>query len=201
MIYSRYNLLDGGTLEMKLSYIRVSTAEQNEARQIEAMLSIGIDRENLFIDKLSGKNADRPKLKELLSFVRRGDVVYCDSISRLARNTKDFLQIIDTLQQKQVGFVSLKENIDTTTPQGVFMLTVFSAMAELERESILERQREGIAIAKAQNKYKGRQPIKVDDTLFKDTVTRWRNNEITASKAMEIVGLKPNTFYRRIKNL
>ena len=184
---------------MKLGYIRVSTAEQNESRQIKALLERGIEQDDLFIDKQSGKNTDRPRLKDLLGYVRKGDIVYTESISRIARNTKDLLTIVDTLQQKQVDFVSLKESIDTTTPQGKFMLTVFAAMAELERDNILERQREGIAIAKEQGKYTGRQPIKVDDTLFKDTVTRWKKGEITARKAMEIVNLKPNTFYRRVK--
>lgn len=186
---------------MLIGYVRVSTAEQNEARQVVALVDKGVEKDNLFIDKQSGKNTDRPRLKELLAYVRKGDTVVTESISRIARNTKDLLTIVETLQQKQVEFISLKECIDTTTPQGKFMLTVFAAMAELERENILERQREGIALAKEQNKYKGRQPITVDEELFKSTVSRWRAGEITATKAMEIVGLKPNTFYRRVKEL
>lgn len=184
---------------MNLGYIRVSTVEQNEARQIEALLARGVERENLYIDKQSGKDADRPKLKELLSFVRRGDTVITESISRIARNTKDLLSIVDYLKSKQVEFISLKESIDTTTPQGKFMLTVFAAMAELERENILERQKEGIAIAKSEGKYKGRKPIELNEELFKKTVADWRQGKITAVKAMEIVGLKANTFYRRVK--
>lgn len=184
---------------MNVGYLRVSTMEQNEARQREALLQYGIEKENLFMDKQSGKNTDRPKLKEMLSFVRRGDCVIVESISRIARNTKDLLSIVDQLKTKGVEFISLKENIDTTTPQGKFMLTVFGAMAELERESILERQREGIAIAKQEGKYKGRQPIKIDDKLFKKTIEEWRRGKITAVKAMEILNLKPNTFYRRVK--
>ena len=93
----------------------------------------------------------------------------------------------------------MKECIDTSTPQGKFMLTVFGAMAELERESILERQREGIAIAKEQGKYKGRKKIAVDDNKFKEVITRWRSGDITATKAMEELEMKPNTFYRRVK--
>lgn len=186
---------------MLLGYVRVSTVEQNEARQIKALTEKGVELENIYTDKQSGKNTDRPKLKEMLSFVRKGDIVITESISRIARNTKDLLSIVDTLQQKQVEFISLKEAIDTSTPQGKFILTVFAALAELERESILERQKEGIAIAKTQGKYTGRQPIKVDNTLFSETVARWKEGEITATKAMEIVGLKPNTFYRRVKEL
>lgn len=140
-------------------------------------------------------------MKELLAYVRRGDTVITESISRIARNTKDLLNIIDQLQSKGVEFISLKEALDTTTPQGKFMLTIFGAMAELERESILQRQREGIEVAKTEGKYKGRQPIQIDEALFRSTVAEWRQNKITARKAMEIVGLKPNTFYRRVSDM
>lgn len=186
---------------MLLGYVRVSTVEQNEGRQIEALRQRGVEPENLFIDKQSGKDTNRPKLKELLNYVRRGDIVVTESISRIARNTKDLLSIVEQLQAKNVEFVSLKESIDTTTPQGKFMLTVFAAMAELERDNILQRQREGIELAKAEGKYKGRKPIGVDEALFKSTVAEWRADKITARKAMEIVGLKPNTYYRRVKEL
>ena len=132
---------------------------------------------------------------------RQGDTVIVESISRIARNTRDLLSIISELTEKGVEFVSLKENIDTTTPHGRFMLTVFGALAELERESILERQREGIEIAKAEGKYKGRKPVPVDETKFRAVCARWRAGEITATAAMKEVGLKQNTFYRRVKEL
>jgi len=95
----------------------------------------------------------------------------------------------------------MKENIDTTTPQGRLMLTVFGAMAELERESILERQREGIAIAKVEGKYKGRQRMKIDEQRMRTVCKRWRDGEINAREAMTQIGLKPNTFYRRVKEM
>lgn len=184
---------------MLLGYIRVSTVEQNEARQRVALMEKGVEEDNLFIDKQSGKNADRENLKALLSFCRKGDVVITESISRIARNTKDLLTIVEQLKSKNVEFVSLKENIDTATPQGKFMLTVFGAMAELERESILERQKEGIAIAKENGVYQGRQKMNVNKDLFETVVKRWRQGEITAVEAMKQVNLKPNTFYRRVK--
>jgi DNA invertase Pin-like site-specific DNA recombinase len=127
--------------------------------------------------------------------------VIVESISRIARNTRDLLTIISSLTEKGVEFVSLKESIDTTTPHGRFMLTVFGALAELERESILERQREGIEIAKAEGKYKGRKPVVVNETKFRAVCTLWRAGEITATAAMQEVGLKPNTFYRRVKEM
>ena len=184
---------------MRVGYVRCSTIEQNEARQLKMMEEQRAEK--LFIDKASGKNTDRAAFKEMMAFVRAGDTVVVESISRIARNTRDLLSIVSELTEKGVEFVSLKENIDTTTPQGRFMLTVFGALAELERENILERQREGIAIAKDAGKYKGRKPLEVDEAQFKDACKRWRAGEITATAAMQEVGLKPNTFYRRVKEM
>lgn len=184
---------------MLVGYVRVSTQEQNEARQIAALQERHTNR--IFIDKKSGKDTERQALKDMLAFVRDGDTVITESISRIARSTKDLLNIVDTLTQKNVEFISLKEAIDTTTPQGKFMLTVFAALAELERESILQRQKEGIAIAKAQGKYKGKPPIKIDEKQFRTVCKRWKNGEITATHAMKELDLKPNTFYRRVKEL
>lgn len=182
---------------MKVGYIRVSTKEQNEERQVRLLNEHGVEK--AFVEKISGKNADREQLKEMINFAREGDVVYTESISRIARNTKDLLNIIETLTEKGVEFVSVKENIDTTTPTGKFMLTVFGALATLERETILERQAEGIAIAKEQGKFKGKQPIKVDVLLFDEVMKKWNSGEITGVQAQKELGLKPNTFYRRAK--
>lgn len=184
---------------MRVGYVRCSTVEQNEARQLKMMEEQ--NAEKVFIDKASGKNTDRKEFKAMMMFVRSGDVVIVESISRIARNTRDLLSIISELTEKGVEFVSLKESIDTATPQGRFMLTVFGALAELERENILERQREGIEIAKSEGKYKGRKPVEVDENKFKTVCARWRAGEITATAAMQEVGLKPNTFYRRVKEL
>jgi DNA invertase Pin-like site-specific DNA recombinase len=178
---------------------KASSKRTKLERQTRALLEKGVDSENLFIDKQSGKNADREQLKALLAFCRKGDVVITESISRIARNTKDLLTIVETLTSKGVDFVSLKESIDTSTPQGKFMLTVFGAMAELERESILERQKEGIAIAKEAGLYKGKQKKKIDRERFEAVVKEWRADTITAVEAMKKLDLKPNTFYRRVK--
>ena len=119
--------------------MRCSTIEQNEARQLKMMEEQ--KAEKLFIDKASGKNTDRRAFKEMMAFVRAGDMVIVESISRIARNTRDLLSIVSELTEKQVEFISLKENIDTTTPQGRFMLTVFGALAELERDGLVYSQR------------------------------------------------------------
>ena len=184
---------------MRVFYVRCSTIEQNEARQLK--MAEEQNAEKVFVDKASGKNTNRAAFKEMMAFVRAGDTVVVESISRIARNTRDLLSIVSELTEKGVEFVSLKENIDTTTPQGRFMLTVFGALAELERENILERQREGIEIAKSEGKYKGRKPIDYDEAQMKALCKKWREGEITATAAMKELGLKPNTFYRRLKEM
>lgn len=180
---------------MKIGYVRVSTQEQNTIRQEIMMQNLGV--EHLYIDKASGKNADRPELRKMLQFVREGDTVIVESISRFARNTRDLLELIEQLAAKHVEFVSQKEAIDTATPTGKFMLTIFGAVAELEREYILQRQREGIAIAREQRKYTGRKPIDVPD--LERIVHQWRAGDMTAVEAMTKLGLKPRTFYRKVK--
>ena len=180
---------------MKIGYIRISTTDQNTARQEVMMQELGVDQ--VFIDRMSGKSLDRPELKRMMNYVREGDTVIVESISRFARNTRDLLELIEKLCEKRVEFVSRKEAIDTSTPTGRFMLTVFGAVAELEREYILQRQREGIAIAKENGIYKGRKPI--ERANFSQIVSLWRSGQITATEAMRRLELKPSTFYRKVK--
>ena len=181
---------------MKIGYIRISSADQNTARQEVLMNELGV--EQVYIDRMSGKNTDRPELKKMMNYVREGDVVIVESISRFARNTKDLLELVEKLTEKQVEFISKKEAIDTTTPAGKFMLTIFGAVAELEREYILQRQKEGIAVAKQNRVYKGRKPI--EHPKFQEIVSLWRNGDITAVEAMKRLNMKPSTFYRKVKN-
>ena len=140
---------------MRVGYVRVSSVEQNEERQIVA-LKQKADVEKFFVDKVSSKSSNRPKFDEMMNFLREGDELIVSEFSRLARSTTDLLNIVDSLTKKDVKVLSLKEQLDTSTPQGRFMLTIFGAIAEFERELILQRQREGIQIAKAAGKYKGR---------------------------------------------
>ena len=180
---------------MKIGYIRVSTQEQNTMRQEVLMQELGVDE--VYIDRLSGKNTDRPELKKMMDYVRKGDTVIVESISRFARNTRDLLELIEKLSEKGVEFVSKKEAIDTTTPTGKFMLTVFGAVAELEREYILQRQREGIAIAKADGKYRGRKPI--ERSNFDAVEKLWRAGTISAAEAMRRLDMSRSTFYRKVR--
>ena len=180
---------------MKIGYIRVSTQEQNTMRQETLMEALGVDE--VYIDRMSGKNTNRPELQKMMEYVRKGDTVIVESISRFARNTRDLLELVEKLTVKGVEFVSKKEAIDTTTPTGKFMLTVFGAVAELEREYILQRQREGIAIAKANGVYKGRKSLQPPE--FEKVTAKWRNGQITAAEAMRQLGMSKSTFYRRVK--
>ncbi len=180
---------------MKIGYIRVSTMEQNTARQEELMKSLGVDR--VYIDRMSGKDTDRPQLQEMMGYVREGDSVIVESISRFARNTKDLLELTGQLSSRRVQFISQKENIDTETPTGKFMLIIFGAVAELEREYIRQRQREGIEIAKAQGKYKGRPEKQPED--FGEVYTQWKQKKITATSASRQLGISRSTFYRKAK--
>jgi DNA invertase Pin-like site-specific DNA recombinase len=155
--------------------------------------------EEVFTDKATGRNTDRPGLQSMLSFVRKGDIVCVESLSRLGRSTKDVLTIIDTFAKRGVGFASQKEAIDTSTPQGRFVLTIFSALSELEVEVTRQRMLEGVAIAKAAGKYTGRQPIKIDWSEFGRLYTQWKSGKITAVAMQKALGLTPRTFYRKAK--
>lgn len=176
----------------KIGYIRVSTEHQETARQQEIMSSYKVDR--IFSEKLSGASTDRPQLKAMLDYVREGDTLYVESISRLGRSAKDLLNIIDTLTDKKVTLISHKEKIDTDTPTGKFMLTVFAALSQLK-----QRQREGIEIAKAQGKYTGRKPIPIDWDKFSNLYGEWKSKSITGRDFMRRMGLSVNTFYRRVR--
>lgn len=185
--------------DMDIGYVRVSSDTQNTIRQEELMKTLGVEK--VFIDVCSGKNRDRTQLKAMLEFVREGDTVVVESISRLARNTRDLLTIVDDLKAKNVALKSIKEAFDTSTQNGRLVLTLFGAIFEMERDYIRERQREGIEIKKAQGGYKGRKPIEVDKDKWNEVMKLWHSREITATEAMKRLGLKRNTFYRRVQDM
>lgn len=180
---------------MKVGYIRVSTKDQNTARQEVLMQEQGVDK--VFIEKISGKVVNRPQLEALMQFVREGDIVVVESISRFGRNIRHFLELLDRLQEKKVELISIKEKFDTSTVSGRFMIVVFAALAEMEREYILDRQSEGIAVAKAEGRFNGR-PVKQLDS-FEVIYSQWKDKEISAAKAARILGISRSTFYSRIK--
>ena len=181
-----------------IAYVRVSTAEQNEARQIETLKKHNIDK--WFTEKVSGKNMNRSQLEAMLDYVREGDTVYIHDFSRLARSTKDLLTIVEKLQNKKVHLVSNKENLDTSTPTGKLMLTMIAAINEFERENLLERQREGIAIAKEQGKFKGGQVKRIDDKTFTEAYERYQRRELTKTQLAAELKISRPTLDKLIKD-
>lgn len=174
----------------KVAYVRVSTAEQNEARQREALAVRGIDK--WFIEKASGKNTDRPEFQKMLDWVREGDTIYIHDLSRIARSTKDLLDLLDVLREKGVALVSDKESIDTSTATGKLLVTMVAAINEFERANLLERQREGIAIAKREGKYKGRKAVTVPD--LPRHYERYQRREVSKAALARELGISRPTL-------
>lgn len=183
-----------GEQKMKIAYIRVSTIDQNEQRQIEAMQKYGIEK--WFIEKISAKDTNRPKLQELLDFCREGDTIHIHDFSRLARSVNDLLSIVELLHQKNVTLISNKENIDTSTPTGKLMLTMIGAINEFERTNLLERQKEGIAIAKREGKYKGGKPKEIPN--FGDYYLKYQTRRISKSALAKELGISRPTLDKLI---
>lgn len=179
---------------MQIAYIRVSTIDQNEQRQVDAMQRYDIEK--WFVEKVSAKDTNRPKLQELLDYAREGDVVHIHDFSRLARSTKDLLDIVELLNRKGVSLVSNKENIDTSTPTGKLMLTMIGAINEFERTNLLERQKEGISIAKKHGKYKGRKVVVIPD--FSVHYQRYMSRKVSKAQLARELGISRPTLDRLI---
>ncbi len=180
-----------------LGYVRVSTAEQNDERQKEALEKYHIDK--WFEEKVSGKDTNRQKLQDMLEYCREGDTIYVHDFSRLARSTKDLLTIVELLEKKKVHLVSNKENMDSSTATGRLMLTMIAAIAEFERQNLIERQREGIAIAKRKGKYKGGQFKQVDDSLFQRLYAEYMSRLINKRQMAEALKISRPTLNRILK--
>ena len=184
-------------IDMRVGYIRVSTVEQHEDRQVKD-LTENAKVSKVFMDKLSGKDTNRPQLNAMLDYVREGDTLVVSEYSRLARSTKDLLNIIDTLENKGVTIISMKEKLDTSTPDGEFMLTVLAGVATLERKLMLQRQREGIAIAKANGKYKGRQS-KQKPADWESLKAMYMSRQITVSEIAKRCDVSRPIVYKWLK--
>lgn len=180
---------------MNIAYVRVSTVEQNEARQIEALKKHNIDK--WFSEKVSAKDTNRQQLKTMLDFAREGDTIFIHDFSRIARSTKDLLDIVERLRAKGINLVSNKESIDTSTPSGRLMLTMIGAINEFERTNLLERQREGIAIAKNEGKFKGRKAIDIPD--FEKYYLRYKQREINKVQLADKLEITRPTLDKLIK--
>jgi DNA invertase Pin-like site-specific DNA recombinase len=180
---------------MKIGYVRVSSIDQNEARQIEGLKEYNLEK--IFIEKASAKDTNRPEFQRMLEFSREGDTIYILDFSRLARNTKDLLDTVESLTEKGIHLVSKKENLDTSTPTGKLILTIIGAINEFERTNTLERQREGIAIAKKTGKYKGRKPMLIED--FESSYNEYKNRQINKTQLAKQLKVSRPTLDKMIK--
>lgn len=177
---------------MKVAYVRVSTIEQHEQRQIAALEGYGIEK--WFIEKVSGKNAKREQLQAMLEFVRDGDTVYIHDLSRLARSLKDLLDITQKLTDKNVALVSNKESLDTSTATGRLMLNMIAAINQFELENLHERQREGIEEAKKRGAYKGRKKKVIPQDIWEANYQKYMSRELNKSQFAKALGVSRPTL-------
>lgn len=181
---------------MNIGYVRVSTEEQNPARQQEALAAYNIEK--WYIEPVSGKDMERLELQKMLDFIREGDTLFVHDFSRLARSVKDLLTIVDGLEAKKAQVYFVTEKIDTRTDEGRLMLTVVGAIYEFERKIIRRRQLEGIAVAKAKGVYAGRKPKEVPQELFNEYYQLWRNRKMTMVDLAKMLQISRSTAYRLI---
>ena len=185
----------------KIGYARVSTEDQNLDRQIEDLTQVGVDRDHIFTDKVSGKNTKRPGFEEMMRFVRRGDRLYVVSMDRLSRSLQDLLTVTTTLRERGVSVHFLKEKIDlepteNASPMTTFMFAMLGAVAQFERELIRERQRDGIALAKKRGVYRGRKPT---DSKVLEEAKRRIDMGVPVTRVARDLKVGRSTLYRRLK--
>lgn len=179
---------------MRIAYARVSTQQQDLARQIDALETVGYDR--LITEKYTGTKKDREGLNQLMSTIREGDTVIVESISRLGRNTLDILTVVEQFNQMGVKFVSLKESMDTSTPTGEAMFRMMAVIAQLERDLTVQRVKEGLASAKARGKKLGRP--KMDDDKVANALRLYDTGEWSVKDIISTTGISQGSLYRAI---
>lgn len=175
-------------------YARVSTQDQELARQIDALEKYGVD--SIFTEKMTGTKAHRPELDKLKERLIKGDTVVIESLSRLGRSTKDLLALIDEWNNQGVKLVSLKESIDTTTPTGKLLTTVLSAISQFERDITVQRTNEGLQAARARGR-KGGRP-KASKTKVEKAVKLYHAQTHSINEITAICGISQATLYRAL---
>ena len=180
---------------MLVGYARVSTQDQNPDLQLDALKKAGCEK--VYIEKASGAQRDRPELKAAIDYMRAGDTLVVWKLDRLARSIKQLIETIDGLEQRDIGFKSLTETIDTTTSGGRLIFHIFAGLAEFERSIIRERTKAGLASARARGRLGGR-PKKLSETDIEAAKALLSNPKITVEQAAERLGVAPSTLYRHI---
>lgn len=178
---------------MKIGYARVSTKDQNLDMQIDDLKKIGCEK--IFTDKISGAKKDRPGLDEALNYVRKGDVLVVWKLDRAGRSLKHLIELVNLLNEQEVGFVSIKENIDTTTSTGKLMFHIFASLAEFERDIIRERTEAGLAAARARGKVGGR-PKLMDDRKLAMAKSMMADKSIPIKNICSTLGVSKSTLYK-----
>ena len=191
---------------MKIGYLRVSTVDQNEARQIEAMKADGVEK--IYMDKKSGKDFNRPEYQRMIASLQKGDILVIHSIDRLGRNYEEIIaewrritkEIEADIIVQDMPLLNTTQNKDLTgTLIADIVLQLLSYVAQRERENTRQRQKEGIEIAKAKGKYKGRAKKEIDKELFKETKRSLQRGEITKVQFAEIMGVSRSTLYKLLE--
>lgn len=194
-------------MQKVFGYIRVSSSDQNIGRQLQEMLGLGIDERDIYVDKQSGKDFERPQYKALKTVLRHGDIVYIKSIDRFGRNSREIKKEWEDITQQIGADIKVIDMplLDTTQYRDLMgnfvsnlVLEVLSFVAEQERVNIKQRQQEGIKIAKAKGKHLGRPKTKLPEQ-WQEIYNRWKSNNITAVRAMKELKLAKSTFYKLVK--
>jgi len=180
---------------LKIGYARVSTNQQELNRQLDILNNYGVDK--IFEEKISGTIKNRPELEKVKMMVRKGDTIVIESLSRLGRSSKDLLELIDAWEKQGVKLVSLKENVDTSTPTGKLLLTVLSAICQFERDITVQRTQEGLKAARARGR-KGGRP-KTNPAALDKAVKLYQANTHSIKEIADITGISSSTLYRALK--
>ncbi len=179
---------------MKFGYARVSTNKQITDRQMDALRAYGVDE--IFVEKISGTKKSRPQLNILLNKLRTGDTLVIYELKRLGRNTKQLLALAEDFQANGIEFVSLTENIDTTTPMGRFVFTTWCALAQLDRDIISENTKSGLAAAKARGRVGGRKPT--EQKKVNTALKMYFSNEYSVKEITDATGVSKTSLYKYV---
>lgn len=184
---------------MIFGYARVSTIEQNLDRQLDALTSAGADE--IIQEKITGTKADRPELNKLLDKLRKGDIVLIADLTRLSRSTKDLFSLVEQIEKKGANIKSLKESwMDTTTPQGKLMFTIFAGVSQFERDLISQRTKEGLEAARARGKKGGRKP-KLDDVKKNAIYDLYQQKKTLLKDICDMFSITKPTLYKVVEEI